>query len=124
MKRTVSGGTSPTAVTWWPSTTVEKVDEEPTVGGLGCGPLLGARARLLLDEYRYRCHPVGEHQVIHRSGGSGQALGRADGHAEARGQPQRVPRGRGGDHALWVGALRSHWKPSVETSGLKAESGM
>ena len=31
MKRTVSGGPSPTAVTLWPSTTVEKAEEEPTV---------------------------------------------------------------------------------------------
>ncbi len=30
MKRTVCGGTSPTAVTLWPSTTVEKADDEPT----------------------------------------------------------------------------------------------
>src|SRR5690348_7065263 len=30
MNRTVSGGTSPTAVTLWPSTTVEKAYEEPT----------------------------------------------------------------------------------------------
>ena len=31
MKRTVAGGTSPTAVTLWPSMTVEKADAEPTL---------------------------------------------------------------------------------------------
>src|SRR5580693_7890361 len=30
MKRTVAGGTSPTAVTLWPSITVENAEEEPT----------------------------------------------------------------------------------------------
>ena len=35
MKRTVAGGTSPTAVILWPSTTVEKADEEPTVADSG-----------------------------------------------------------------------------------------
>src|SRR3954468_23084775 len=30
MNWTVLGGTSPTAVTWWPSTTVENVEEDPT----------------------------------------------------------------------------------------------
>ena len=31
MKRTVAGGTSPTAVTLWPSMTVENADAEPTL---------------------------------------------------------------------------------------------
>jgi hypothetical protein len=35
MNCTVSGGTSPTAVTLWPSTTVEKAEEEPTVAVCG-----------------------------------------------------------------------------------------
>ena len=29
MNLSVRGGTSPTAVTWWPSTTVEKADATP-----------------------------------------------------------------------------------------------
>ena len=37
MKRTVAGGTSPTAVILWPSTTVEKADEDPTVADSGTG---------------------------------------------------------------------------------------
>src|SRR5215470_17971117 len=35
MKRTVAGGTSPTAVILWPSTTVENAEEEPTVADSG-----------------------------------------------------------------------------------------
>src|SRR6187401_3036264 len=34
---TVVGGTSPTAVTWWPSTTVENADDEPTREGPSAG---------------------------------------------------------------------------------------
>src|ERR1700747_74462 len=37
MKRTVAGGTSPTAVILWPSTTVEYAEEEPTVASSGAG---------------------------------------------------------------------------------------
>src|SRR3974390_1424521 len=35
MKRTVAGGTSPTAVILWPSTTVENAGEGPTVADSG-----------------------------------------------------------------------------------------
>src|SRR5690348_16165587 len=40
---TVVGGTSPTAVTWWPSTTVENADEEPTREGPSAGLISGLR---------------------------------------------------------------------------------
>jgi hypothetical protein len=41
MKRTVCGGTSPTAVTLWPSITVENADEEPTLADSSTGESFG-----------------------------------------------------------------------------------
>src|SRR3954471_3316533 len=37
MNSVVFGGTSPTAVTWWPSTTVEKAEDDPTRAGPSAG---------------------------------------------------------------------------------------
>src|SRR5690349_711624 len=40
---TVVGGTSPTAVTWWPSTTVENAEDEPTREGPSAGLISALR---------------------------------------------------------------------------------
>src|SRR5678816_1250142 len=49
MSSTVVGGTSPTAVIWWPSTTVEKAEEEPTRAGPSAGCVSGLRGSTNTD---------------------------------------------------------------------------
>ena len=57
MNRTVSGGTSPTAVILWPSITVEKADEEPTAAELVNELPIGAPfVRTVAQE-----HPISNH---------------------------------------------------------------
>ena len=66
MNCTVAGGTSPTAVTLCPSTTVEKAELEPTVALSATWDPAGALC-WIFDEHRDRGDPVGEHQVIDRA---------------------------------------------------------
>src|SRR5688572_13880947 len=49
MNFTVFGGTSPTAVTWWSSTTVENAEDEPTRAGPSAGLALRMRGSTNTD---------------------------------------------------------------------------
>ena len=49
MNSTVFGGTSPTAVIWWSSTTVENAEEEPTRAGPSAGLVSGLRGSTNTD---------------------------------------------------------------------------
>ena len=99
-KRTVAGGTSPTAVTLCPSTTVENAEDVPTVADSFFVHRWRAIGRMGLDKHRDRSHPVGEYEVIDRIVRAGQDLSRVDGHLEARRQLQRAPEQQGGRDRL------------------------
>src|ERR1700743_2029968 len=130
MKRTVAGGTSPTAVTLWPSMTVEKADEEPTRADSSAG---GSSGEVLRWDFsstntdteaspsvntRWSTGPLDPGRVcafrtvILNPGGNFSA-------SQTTGST--APESLGGELSS---PLRSHWKPSVEISGLNAASGI
>src|ERR1700722_9284278 len=128
MKRTVAGGPSPTAVTLWPSMTVENADDEPTRADSSSG---GASGVMVTDfsstntetearpsvKTRWSTGSVEPgmvcafRTVILNPGGSFRASQTTGSTAE-------------GLRGAVESSLRNHWKPSVETWGLKAASGI
>ena len=130
MERTVSGGTSPTAVTFLPPMTVEYTDEDPrradssvtvcpsavslvfvcisTKTDTEANPSLNTRWDTGSVEPGMRC---AERAAILNPGGSFVAF-------------QTIEAFSGGSFAGGPESLRSHWKPSVDTSGLNSESGI
>src|SRR5471032_3131871 len=116
MNCTVAGGTSPTAVTLWPSTTVEKAELEPTVvvsptpGGVVVTPCWTStntetEATPSLNT-RWSTGPVDPGRVC-----AARTVMRKPGGRRIAPQA-RVPAGAA---CSGPGAARTHWKPSVAT---------
>ena len=93
MNSTVFGGTSPTAVTWWPSTTVENADEEPTRAGPSAGLVSGLRGSTNTDT---EATPSVNTRCATGSLEPGIACEGARGHAEAGRQSHGLPQRRRG----------------------------
>src|SRR5882724_3557285 len=129
IERTVAGGTSPTAVTFLPSMTVEYTEDEPsrvdssvtvcpsvdswvfvstsTKTATEAIPSLNTRCETGSVEPGITC---AERAAILKPGGNFRAFQTRDAFS--------------GDSLAGAESLRSHWNPSVDTSGLNAESGM
>src|ERR1700722_20497130 len=130
MNCTVSGGTSPTAVILWPSTTVEKAELEPTVAASATGVsalVLGGCAAVSWCSTNTETEATpsvntrwstawlepgsvcAERMLMWKPGGRRMAFQAEESAAGA---------------TSGVCVSRTHWKPSVENSGLKSASGM
>src|SRR5882757_10083981 len=129
--RTVSGGTSPTAVTFLPPMNVEYTEDEPTrvdssvtswPSGVCCvAVLVSISTKTDTDaspSLKTRCETgsvepgstCAERAAILKPGGSFRAF--------------QTREAFSGGSLAGADSLRSHWNPSVDTSGLNAVSGM
>src|SRR5579862_9673258 len=132
MKRTVAGGTSPTAVTLWPSMTVEKAEEEPTVAD---SSTWASSSEASFDLGFWALTSTNTDTEARPSVNTRWSTGSVEpGRVWALRTVILKPGGnfRASHTTVSTGAasfgglasLRSHWKPSVDTSGLNAASGM